>query len=147
MGKFDQFNYWRKGINLHKNKLKVKPHGGSEYLVYYKILNGEFDESPYWKMVEENRHQFDLEKQDWKLRNKGASNLAFEEWERERRKVWNKQNFKLQEAHHEYELKTLHTLDMELQKTFGFKIPIETFDGSMEELYWKYKHNQNTEKN
>lgn len=143
MGKFSQFTYWKRGVNLTKKKLKVKPHGGTEHLIYYKILNGEFDESPYWKMVEENQRQFNLEKRDWKLKNKGASKMAFEEWERERRKVWNKQNFKLQEAHQKYELETLHKLEIELNKAFEFKttpIKFETFEGSMEDIYWAYKN-------
>lgn len=145
MAKFNQFTYWKQGVNLTKKKLKVKPQGGKEHLIYYKILNGEFDESPYWKMVEKNQQQFEQEKIDWKNKNKGASKIAFDEWERERRKMWNKQNFKLQEAHQKYELETLHKLEFELSKAFGFKLVIEDFSGTLEELYWKYKYNQNTE--
>ena len=142
MKKFNQFTYWKRGVNLGKKKLKVKPKDGKEHLIYYQIRNGDWDESPYWKMANENSQKFDLEKREWKERNPRVSKQSYEDWEMVRRNKWNKEIFKLKEAHQEYELKTINNLIQELNHAFGFvncPINLEMFEGTLEDLYWAYK--------
>lgn len=138
----NRFTYWKRGKNLTKSKIKKIPSGGTEKLIYYKILNGEFDESPYWKMALEHEQTFKNEKVQWKTDNKGTSKEAYQEWEMNRRKTWNKQIFKLKESHYENEIKLLRKLEQELNNAFGFShspVDFETFEGSMVELYEEYK--------
>lgn len=140
---FNQFNYWRKGQTTSKPKLKKVPFGENEHLILYRIRNGEFNESPYLQMVEENNQLFKHEQVEWKQKNKLASKEAFEDWFIVRRAKWNKENRKLAEAHCQHELKLLHELELELNRAFKFDVSpfdFQTFEGSMEDLYWAYKN-------
>ena len=83
-----------------------------------------------------------MEKKEWKERNPRASKHSYEDWKMVRRNKWNKEIFKLKEAHQEYELKTINNLIQELNHAFGFvncPINLEMFEGTLEDLYWAYK--------
>lgn len=142
MGKFDQFNYWRNGVIKNKSIKKV-PNGGTEKLVYYQILNGEFDESPFWKMSEMELEKLQEEIIIWRQNNRRASEEAFEDWVMNRRKVYNKKIQKQREEHQRFEEQCLRNLEKALNKAFKFEvspIDIEAFEGSLTELYFAYKY-------
>lgn len=139
----NRFTYWRNNVLISDVKpIKKIPKGGTEHLVYYKILNHEFDESPYWQMSLDESQKFEQEKINWLQSNPRASKVAYEDWEMGRRRVYNKKIFKLKEEHQRLELKRLTELEKELNNAFGFDyspINFETFEGSLEELYFEYK--------
>ena len=139
----NQFTYWRNNVLVSDVKpLKKVPKGGTEHLIYYKILNHEFDESPYWKMADDEVKKFELEQREWKERNQRSSSESYQDWYCSRRRVYNKKIFKLRDEHHRLELKRLTDLEKELNHAFGFDrspIDIATFEGSMEDLYFEIK--------
>lgn len=138
MGKFDQFNYWRNGVTITKTPIKKIPYGGTEHLLFYQIHNGEFDESPYWKMSEDELLKFDLEIVEWKERNPRSNKLAFEDWHLNRRKVYNKKIQKLREEHQKYEVSRLQKFKDRIEQTFSSLKNIE-MEGTMLEIYTKCK--------
>lgn len=139
----NRFTYWRNNVLISDIKpIKKVPKGGTEHLIYYKILNHEFDESPYWLMAIDERQNFEQEKINWLKSNPRSSKIAYEDWESGRRRVYNKKIFKLKEEHQRLELKRLSELEKELNNAFGFNhspINFETFDGTLEEMYFEYK--------
>ena len=139
----NRFTYWRNNVLISDVKpIKKVPKGGTEHLIYYKILNHEFDESPYWMMAIDENQKFEQEKNNWMQSNLRASKIAYEDWESGRRRVYNKKIFKLKEEHQRLELKRLSELERELNHAFGFDhspINFDTFEGTLEEMYFEYK--------
>ena len=140
---FNQFTYWRNDVLISDTKpVKKVPKGGTEKLVYYKILNGEYDESPYWNMSLDCIEQLKNEVLDWKQKNSRACSDAFDDWYCNRRKVYNKKIIKLREEHQRLELKRLVELEHQFNKDFGFDtfpIDLGSFDGNLQDLYQQIK--------
>ena len=141
MGKFSQFTYWKSGVNIGRKKVKL-PKDATEYLVYYQILNGEYDESPYWKMSIDEFEKLEGECLNWKLENNRSSSDAYDHWYIHRRRVYNKKIQKLREAHQNYEESRLKSLKVQLIKDFGYDIfddLMDNHDGDLIQFYYDYK--------
>lgn len=144
MGKFNQFTYWKNGVTITKKEIKQIPKNGVEHLVYYKITNGDYDESPYWNMAHEEQEKFEQECLNWKETNSRASMDAYNHWFIHRRRVYNKKIQKLKESHHDYEILRLKRLKQQFTSDFGIDIFDELilkFDGDLIQFYFYYKQN------
>jgi len=49
MAKFNPYTWWKRGVKINP-PTKKKPKGATEPLIWYQILNGDFKESPFWEM-------------------------------------------------------------------------------------------------
>jgi len=139
----NRFTYWKNGVLIGKKSITKVPKGGTEKLVYYQILNGEFDESPYWKIALEEEAKFEGEIVMWKEGNKRASKEAFEDWKMNRRKVYNKKIQKLREEHQKYEVDRLFKLKKRMNHDFPSvlnSVDFDSFEGNLVELYFECKN-------
>ena len=143
MGKFSQFHYWKNGVFVGKKGINKLPRNAKEKLSFYQIQNGDYDESPYWKMSLDEEQNLKDEISNWKSTNYRASEDAFQHWFIHRRRVYNKKIQKLREAHQDYEISRLDKLKKQLILDFGkdvFEIVLENnLNETLTDFYYSYK--------
>lgn len=140
---FSQFTYWRNDVFVSdKTPIKKIPKGGTEKLIFYKIQNGEYNESPYWSMSLKCISDLNSEVTQWREKNPRVSEEAFDDWYCQRRRVYNKKIMKLQEEHQRLELKRLNELQLQFMKDFKldeFPVNLDEYDGTLNDLYYTIK--------
>lgn len=127
---------------VKKETLKRLPPNATEKLVYYQILNGDFNEPTYWNNAETEFGKLEREVVMWKKENPRSHKLAFEDWYVVRRRIYNQRAERLREKHQVEENKILNKLQKRLNDDFGFDyspVDITSFEGTMVDLYFAYK--------
>jgi hypothetical protein len=141
MGKFDMFNWWKRGVTV-TSPIKKIPKGSGHPLVWHQIMHGDFRPSPYWEMSNLEIDLFNKEIEDYKKKKPYSSKEAIEEWSRSRWSTYHKRIEKLKEAHIEYEQKRISLLKKGLLEAFDVDIWEESLrecQGDEMDLYEIYK--------
>ena len=141
MGKFDVFNWWKRGDKIGSPLAKA-PKNSIFPLVWHQIKNGDFRPSPYWEMSNDEIKLFNQEVEEYKRKNPYSGKEAVEEWSRSRRKVYHKRIEKLRESHIEYESKRISLLRKGLLEAFEVDLweeSINECDGDEMDLYEIYR--------
>ena len=149
MGKFDVFNWWKRGVRVNTPLTKA-PKGSGYPLVWHQIQHGDFRPSPYWEMSNEEFRLFDKEVEAYRKEKPYLGNDSVEEWARPRRKVYHKRIEKLRESHIEYEQKRISLLKRGLIEAFDYDVweeSISQCDGDEMDLYEIYKLNSTKKRN
>lgn len=146
MGRFDVFNWWKRGVKVISPLTKA-PKNSIFPLVWHQIKHGDFSPSPYWEMSNEEIRLFHKEVEEYKKKNPYSNDQSVEEWSRSRRKVYFKRIEKLRESHIEYETKRISLLRKGLLDAFEKDVweeSINECEGDEMELYEIYKKNAQT---
>jgi len=149
MGKFDVFNWWKRGVRVNTPLTKA-PKGSGYPLVWHQIQHGDFRPSPYWEMSNEEFRLFDKEVESYRKEKPYLGNDSVEEWSRPRWKVYHKRIEKLRESHVEYEQKRISLLKRGLIEAFDYDVwdeSISQCDGDEMDLYEIYKLNSAKKRN
>ena len=128
--------------NIQKQTLKKLPPNANEKLVYYQILNGDFDVPGYWDDANQEMLKLEREVITWRKENSRSHKLAFEDWYVVRRRIYNQRAERLREKHQVEENKIINKLVRRLNDDFGmFYTPLDiaNFQGNMVDLYFAYK--------
>lgn len=143
MGRFDVFNWWKRGVKI-TSLLTKAPKGSGHPLVWHQIMHGDFRPSPYWEMSLEEISLFKKEVGDYIKKNPYSGKESVDEWSRLRWRVYQKRIEKLRESHIEYESKRLGILKKNLMEAFGEDVWEESIlecEGDEMDLYEIYKKN------
>lgn len=127
---------------VKKETLKKLPPNATEKLVYYQILNGDFDYPVEWDESNLELKKLDREIITWRKVNPRSHKLAFEDWYVVRRRIYNQRAERLREKHQVEENKIINKLERRLNDDFGFDyspVDIASFEGTMVDLYFAYK--------
>lgn len=149
MGKFDVFNWWKRGVRVTTPLTKC-PKGSGHPLVWHQIQHGDFRPSPYWEMSNEEFKLFEKEIQDYLKKKPYIGQEALDEWSRSRWPTYRKRIEKLRESHVEYENKRIHLLKKGLLEAFDFDVWEESLsvcEGDEMELYEIYKRKSGEKRN
>ena len=122
--------------------LRKVPKGSSEPLVWYQILNGDFQYSPYWEMSKKEVDYWKKEVDDYRKKNPRVSEKSIQDFADSRWRMYHKRIEKLKESHLQYETSRLHLLKEGLIQAFGVDIwdeVVEKCDGDETKLYNLYK--------
>lgn len=141
MGKFDIFNWWKRGVKV-TSPLTKAPKGSGYPLVWHQIQHGDFRPSPYWEMSNHEILLFEKEVEDYLAKKPYLGREAIEEWSRSRWSTYHKRIEKLRESHIEYEQKRIHLLRKGLLEAFDYDVWEESINecqGDELELYEIYK--------
>jgi len=138
---FSPFTYWRRDTWV-KPPLKKIPKGKTGPLVYHQLLHGDFEPSPYLKMVDKEWSEYGKEvdkiREDFKSDREGL----FEKT-RSRLAVYNKRVQKLEEEHWKLDEKRLDLFRKGLKDAFLIDIwdkVMEKYpDTTPQEFYECYK--------
>lgn len=117
----NKFNYWKRGTKVRGLNIKV-PANSTKPLVYFQIVKGCFDESPYWQQANTERSLFQNEVERYRKENPYANNQSVYECTAPRRAVYNRRIRKLEEAHIDYEESRLGALRLGLNRAFKLDI-------------------------
>ena len=126
--------------------LRKVPKGSSEPLVWYQILNGDFQYSPYWEMSKKEVDYWKKEVDDYRKKNQRISEKSVQDFADSRWRMYHKRIEKLKESHLQYETSRLHLLKEGLIQAFGVDIwdeVVEKCDGDETKLYNLYKKESN----
>lgn len=126
--------------------LRKVPKGSSEPLVWYQILNGDFQYSPYWEMSKKEVDYWKKEVDDYRKKNPRVSEKSIQDFADSRWRMYHKRIEKLKESHLQYETSRLHLLKEGLIQAFGVDIwdeVVEKCDGDETKLYNLYKKESN----
>jgi len=128
------------------------PKGSDKPLVYHQLEHGDFEPSPYLKMVDEEWKMFDKEVQ--KLKKDYATDRdGFQDKKRNRLAVCNKRVLQLEREHWELDEKRMKMFKDGLKAAFGYDLWDEILNEHPElnakDFYKKYEQrakekNQNT---
>jgi hypothetical protein len=141
MAKFNPYTWWKRGVTVNP-LLKKKPKGSTEPLIWHQILNGDFKESPYWKMANQELVYWKKEVEDYKAKNPRITDRSVQDFANLRWKVYHKRIEKLKEEHLKYETNRISLLKEGLIKAFDIDIweeMVEKCDGDETKLYNEYK--------
>lgn len=139
MGRFD---YWKRGKRVRSLSIKV-PTKTNKPLVYFQILKGCFDESPYWNQAYEERSLLLKEIEKYRVQNPHADEQSVYLCMANRRAIYNRRIRKLEEAHIDYEVGRLQALREGLNKAFKQDIWDEVIaecNGGIMDLYNLYEN-------
>jgi hypothetical protein len=141
MEKFNPYTWWKRGVKVNP-PTKKKPKGATEPLIWYQILNGDFKESPYWEMSNQEFVYWKREVDEYKSKNSRISESSAQDFSNARWKVYHKRIEKLREEHLKHETNRISLLKEGLIKAFNIDIweeIIEKCDGDETKLYNEYK--------
>lgn len=141
MAKFNPYTWWKRGVKVNP-PTKKKPKGATEPLVWYQILNGDFKESPFWEMSNQEFVYWKKEVDEYKAKNSRISESSARDFSNARWKVYHKRIEKLREEHLKHETNRISLLKEGLIKAFEIDIweeIIEKCEGDETKLYNEYK--------
>lgn len=138
---WSRFTYWRRDTWVSKPLTKV-PKGSDKPLVYHQLKHGDFEPSPYLKMVDEEWDMFDKEIEELKLEY-ATDRDGFQDKKRNRLAVYNKRVAQLEREHWELDQKRIKMFKDGLKDAFGYDLWDEIMDkfpeADTKEFYKKYE--------
>lgn len=138
MGRFD---YWKRGRRVRSLSIKV-PKNSNKPLVYFQIIKGCFDESPYWDQALQEETAYQAEVLKYRAENPKADEESVMLCMQPRRATYTKRIRKLKEAHIDYEDTRLAALKRGLIAAFKvdhWELALEECEGGPKELYHTYE--------
>ncbi len=135
---FSPFTYWQRGKKVNRPLTRRKK-GDKRPFVLQSIDHGDFEPSPWGRMIEEEYEMLEEEVEEFREKNNRSSEETVKSFRIQREWVYSKRIKKLREAHMNYEITRTEMLMQRMTECFGpvlvDKVLEHGFDGGAREFY------------